>query len=208
MSLTAREVDELKHAPAMEGILPVVHRRWSTRAFSERGVGPDTLKKLFEAARWAPSSNNEQPWRYVVGLRGTATHDALVKALMGFNKAWAPKAPVLVLGIAQKTFTSNGHPNGYALYDLGAATAMLVLQATELGLASHQMGGFVREDVRKSLEIPDEYEFGSLMAIGYQDDPASLGDEQMIAREVAPRTRKPLNELVFTAWGAPATFVE
>lgn len=208
MPLTAREVDELKHAPAVEGILSAVHRRWSTRAFGERAVSAETLKRLFEAARWAPSSNNEQPWLYVVGERGSATHEALAGALMGFNKAWAPRAAVLVVGLAHKVMTSNGKPNGYALYDLGAATALLVLQATELGLASHQMGGFVRDEVRASLGIPDEYEFGSVIALGYQDDPGTLGDEQMIAREVAPRTRKPLKEQVFTAWGEPAGFVE
>ncbi len=208
MTLSAAEVDKLKFAPAVEGVLPVVHHRWSARAFSDREVSGETLKKLFEAARWAPSSNNEQPWRYIVGLRGTATHEALVKSLMGFNQAWAPKAPALILGLALKNMSSNGNPNGYALYDLGAATVLITLQAAEMGLNSHQMGGFEKKTARELLGIPEEYELGSLMALGYQADPETLGSEQLIAREMAPRSRKPLNELVFSAWGEPASFVK
>lgn len=207
MTMTAAEVDQLKSAPVVEGVLPVVHRRWSARAYADREVDATTLGKLFEAARWAPSSNNEQPWRFLVGIRGTATHEALVKSLMGFNQAWAPKAPVLILGLAQKNFTSNGNPNGYALFDLGAATVLLTLQAAEMGLNAHQMGGFEKKAARELLGIPEEYEIGSLMALGYQADPEILGSEQLIAREVAPRSRKPLRELVFTAWGDPASFV-
>lgn len=208
MPLSAAEVDTLKHAPAVEGVLPVIHHRWSTRAFADRAVNEETLKKLFEAARWAPSSSNEQPWRYVVGLRGTATHDALVKSLMGFNQAWAPNAPVLILGLALKNFSSNGNPNGYAFYDLGASTVLITLQAAEMGLNSHQMGGFEKKTARELLGIPEEYELGSLMALGYQADPETLGNEQLIAREVAPRSRKPLSDLVFSAWGEPASFVK
>jgi nitroreductase len=207
MTLSALEVDQLKHAPSVEGVLPVVHHRWSARAFAGRDVSPETLKKLFEAARWAPSSSNEQPWRYLVGVRGTATHESLVKSLMGFNQAWAPKAPVLILGLALKNFSANGNPNAYALYDLGAATMLITLQAAEMGLTTHQMGGFERKIAQELLGIPEEYDFGSLMALGYQADPASLENEQLIAREVAPRSRKPLSEFVFTAWGEPAGFV-
>ena len=206
MTLSAGEVNELKHAPAMEGVLPVVHQRWSARAFDDREVSAADLKKLFEAARWAPSSSNEQPWRYVVGVRGSATHASLAKSLMGFNQAWAPKAPVLLVGVGLKQFSTNGRPNTYALYDLGAATALLTLQAAALGLTSHQMGGFERGVLRESLGIPDEYEFGSVVALGYQAEPATLGDETLIAREVAPRSRKPLQEIVYTAWGEPADF--
>lgn len=206
MTLSAGEVNELKHAPAMEGVLPVVHQRWSARAFDGRAVSAADLKRLFEAARWAPSSSNEQPWRYVVGMHGSATHAALVKSLMGFNQKWAPKAPILLVGVGLKV-SSNGRPNSYALYDLGAATVLLTLQAAALGLTSHQMGGFEHGVLRESLGIPDEYDFGSVMALGYQADPATLGDEQMIAREVAPRSRKPLSEIVYTAWGEPADFV-
>lgn len=207
MTFSASELDRLKHAPAVDGVLPVVHGRWSARAFEEREIGAEDLKRLFEAARWAPSSMNEQPWRFVVGVRGTRTHEILAESLMGFNKAWAGKAPVLVVGVAQKHFSANGKANAYALYDLGAATMQLVLQADALGLTSHQMGGFDRGVLREKLGIPEEYEFGAVVALGYQADPASLGDETLIAREVAPRSRKPLQEIVFAEWGEPAEFV-
>jgi nitroreductase len=202
MPATASEVAILKHAPAVDGVLPVFHQRWSARAFSPREVTKEDLHRIFEAARWAPSSNNEQPWRYVVGLRGTSTHDKIRESLMGFNQAWAPKAPVLIVGLA-KAKMSNGSPNHFAFYDLGAASAHLVLQAAALGITSHQMGGVDREKARTLLEIPEDYQVAAAIALGYQDDPDTLGNEELIKRELAPRNRKPLDEIVFSAWGQP-----
>ncbi len=204
MSLSANEVNDLKRASTVEGILPVVEQRWSPRAFADQTVSPADLTRVFEAARWAPSSNNEQPWNYLLGLRGSATHDKIVSALMGFNQAWAPNAPLLILGLARTRFARNGNPNSYAMYDLGAATAFLVLQATAMGLATHQMAGFDHDAARKALEIPEEYALGSVLALGYQGDPATLPNQKLIEIETAQRTRKPLNEIVFSAWGVPA----
>jgi len=204
MTLSASEVNELKHAPAVAGVLPVVLERWSPRAFSERAVSNAELKKVFEAARWAPSSNNEQPWRFVVGLRGTGTHAKISESLAGFNKEWAPKAPVLLLGVASTRFSRNGNPNNYALFDLGQATTLITLQAKALGLATHQMGGFDHDAVRALLQIPEEYALGSVMALGYQAEPGTLANEKLLASETAPRTRKPLAEIVFSAWDEPA----
>ena len=204
MTLSASEVRSLKQAPPVEGVLPAVLGRWSPRSFSSREVDAADLARVFEAARWAASSNNEQPWRFLVGMRGMETHRKLAECLMGFNQSWAPHAPVLILGVARTTFARNGSPNGYALYDLGAASSYLTLQAAALGLSTHQMGGFDRDAARKALEIPEEYALGAVIALGYQGEPADLADEQLIARELAPRARKPLNELVFTAWGEPA----
>lgn len=207
MTLSASEVHNLKRAETLEGVLPVIQERWSPRAFAEREVSSADLAKVFEAARWAPSSSNEQPWSYILGLRNTPTHEKIAAALMGFNQAWAPKAPVLILGVARTRFARNGNPNAYALYDLGAATAFLILQATAMGLATHQMGGFDHEAVRKTLGIPEDYAIGSVMTIGYQDEPAALPNQKLIETETAPRTRKPLSEFVFTAWGEPAKLV-
>jgi nitroreductase len=111
---------------------------------------------------------------------------------------------VLILGTAHTRFSRNGTPNGYAMYDLGAATAMLILQATAMGLAAHQMAGFDHDAARKAFEIPEDYSLGSVMALGYQGEPAALPDAKMIATETAPRTRKPLSEIAFSAWGEPA----
>jgi nitroreductase len=202
MSVSASEVSKSKHAPKVEGVLPVIHERWSARAFSPREVSKLDLRLIFEAARWAPSSNNEQPWRFIVGLRGTSTHQKINESLMGFNQAWAPKAPVLIVGLAKAKMT-NGSPNHFAFYDLGSASAHLVLQAAALGLTSHQMGGVDREKARTLLEIPEDYQIAAAIALGYQDDPETLGNDELIKRELAPRNRKPLDEIAFSAWGQP-----
>ncbi len=124
---------------------------------------------------------------------------------MEFNQSWAKSAPVLVLSVAKKTFTSNGNPNAYGLHDTGAASATLALQATADGLHTHSMAGFDREQARASFAIPSDYEIGAVTAIGYFGDPASL-PEHLHKMEVSPRQRKPLEEFVFSAWEKPAQF--
>ena len=203
MSLTASEVHKLKKAPPVEGVLPAIHERWSARSFSEREVSPETLRKVFEAARWAASSGNAQPWRFVVGLKGSPTHEKIAATLGGANKAWAPKAPVLILGTALAV-NAKGAANAYALYDLGAASALLTLEAAELGMTTHQMAGYDHEAARQALGIPEEYALGSVIALGYQGEPAELADAALIERETTPRTRKPLEEIVFSEWNKPA----
>jgi nitroreductase len=202
MSVSANELSKSKHAPKVEGVLSAIQERWSARAFSPREVSKLDLHRIFEAARWAPSSNNGQPWRYIVGLRGTGTHEKIYESLMGFNQAWAGKAPVLMLGL-DKTNFDNGSTNHFSLYDLGAASAFLVLQAAALGMTTHQMGGVDREKARTLLEIPADFHVGAAIALGYQDDPETLSNEELIKREFAPRIRKPLEEIVFSAWGEP-----
>jgi nitroreductase len=204
MALSAMETSALKKAPAVEGVLPAIHERWSARSFADRDVNAETLRKVFEAARWAASSNNEQPWRFVVGRRGDGTWEKIYATLMGFNRAWAHRAPVLILGTANTRFMKNGAEYAYASYDLGAATALLTLQAAALGLTTHQMAGFDHEAARRELGIPAEYALGTVIALGYQDDPAVLGDATLIERETSARTRKPLNEIVFKTWGEGA----
>jgi nitroreductase len=205
MTLSVHETNRLKHAPAVEGVLPVFHQRWSPRSFADRAVSSSDLAKVFEAARWTPSSSNIQPWRFIVGLRGTDTNSKIVSALMGFNQSWAGAAPVLILGVAH---TASPHgKNAYALFDLGAATYAITLQAASLGLSTHQMAGFDQAIARKALEIPEDYVIGSVVALGYQGEPEALANEELVKRELAPRDRKPLKELVFSAWDTPAGFV-
>jgi nitroreductase len=203
MTLSATEVNQLKHAPAVDGVLPVFHHRWSARAFDNRKISTADLARVFEAARWAPSSSNEQPWRFIVGLKGSDTYSKIFSSLVGFNKAWAGTAAALILGLASAK-TASGKPNTYALYDLGAATSNLTLQAAALGILSHQMGGFDHAIARQALEIPEDYTLGAVIALGYQGEPAALENEQLVAREVAPRDRKSLRDFVFSAWGTPA----
>jgi nitroreductase len=204
MTLSATEVNNLKKATTVDGVLPAIQGRWSPRAFSDRDVAPADLVRVFEAARWAPSSNNGQPWSYLVGVRNSVTHAKIAAVLAGFNKEWAPKVPVLILGIAKITFAHNGAPNAYALYDLGAATALLAVEAVALGLAAHQMGGFDRDAAREAFEIPEDYSLGSVIALGYQGEPDTLTNERQLAQEIAPRQRKPLKDFVFSSWGVAA----
>jgi nitroreductase len=206
MSLSIEELNEAKHAPEVDGVLPLFHSRWSPRSFSDRDVDPADLAKVFEAARWAASSYNEQPWRFFVGTRNSEPYNKILDALMPFNQAWAGNAPVLILGTAKTKFSHNDAPNRVALYDLGAAASYLTLQAAALGLAAHQMGGFDSDAVRKAFAIPDDYLIGAVIALGYQAEPDALTSEQMKAQEIAPRTRKPISEIALSAVGTPAGF--
>jgi nitroreductase len=204
MTLSIEEVNEVKHAPRVEGVLPIFHTRWSPRSFSDRKVSPDDLAKVFEAARWAASSSNEQPWRFLVGTHGSEAYKKIFDSLVPFNQMWAAKAPVLILGVAKTKFTHNGEPNRVALYDLGAAASYLTLQATSLGLAAHQMAGFDPDAARKAFGVPEDFLIGAVIALGYQDEPSALPNEKFRSQETAPRQRKPLKEFVFSAWDTPA----
>jgi nitroreductase len=204
MTISSIEVNHLKQAPAIDGVLPAVLARWSPRSFADRDVSPADLRTVFEAARWAASSFNEQPWRFIVGLRNSLTYKKIFSTLIGFNQNWAGAAPVLILGAAKTKFSHNGADNRNALYDLGAASSYLTLQAASLGLTTHQMAGFDPAAARQALEIPEEYTFGAVIALGYQGEPSALPHPDLIAQETAPRTRKQLSEFVLSSWGTPA----
>ncbi len=188
----------------MEGVLPVFHHRWSPRSFADREVDPALLSKVFEAARWAASCYNEQPWRFFVGMRNSNTYKKIFDSLSEANQAWARTAPVLMVGATHAKFSRNGVPNRVALYDLGAAASYLTLQAAALGLATHQMAGFNLETTRRALAIPEDYIMGTAIALGYQGEPAALASEALLRSETAPRTRKPLSEIVLSEWGQAA----
>ena len=204
MTFSADETNKIKKAPQVDGVLPLFHARWSPRAYAQKEVSPALLHKLFEAARWAPSSSNEQPWRYIVGARGSSTYDKIFPTLVDGNKKWVQNVPVLVLATTHSRFTKSGGENRFAMHDLGAASTSLALQAHALGLVAHQMGGFDQEAARKAFDVPADYAIGSVIAIGYQGEAASLADERAISQETSPRTRKPLNEMVYSAWDQPA----
>jgi nitroreductase len=202
MTLSKNEVNQLKHAANVDGVLPIFHSRWSPRSFSDREVSRADLAKVFEAARWAASSYNEQPWRFLVGLRNSTAYKKIFDSLMPVNQLWAVSAPVLILGATKTRFSHSDSPNRVALYDLGAAASYLTLQAAALGIATHQMAGFDVDAARKAFEIPDDYLPGAVIALGYQGEPAALPNEQFLAQEVAPRQRKPLKDFVFSSWGS------
>ncbi len=195
-----------KEATTDSPIHDLIRLRWSPRAFSDRMVEPAKLRSLLEAARWAPSSFNEQPWAFVVATRDSpAEHSRLLSILVPGNAAWARRAPVLILSITKLNFDANGAPNRHAMHDVGLATENLVTQATALGLSVHQMAGFDAQKAREEFSIPANWEPMTAIAIGYVGDPNSL-EEPLRTRELAPRTRKPLEQYVFTGrWGQPAT---
>lgn len=197
-----------KQAPADFPINDLIRQRWSPRAFSDKLVEPEVLRSLFEAARWAPSSNNEQPWVYIVATKDDPENFAkMLSALVEFNAGWAKSAPVLILAVARLAFHNNGTPNRNAFYDTGAASVLLSLEATSRGLFLHQMAGFDAEKSRQVFGIPAGYEPIAAMALGYPGDPQSLS-QKLRDRELAPRTRKPLSEFVMTGqWGHTAPFI-
>ena len=203
MSQTPEEIERLKHAPAIPGLIEVILQRWSPRAFADKPVSKGDLRKIFEAARWAASSFNEQPWRFFVGQKGDTTYKRIFDSLVEFNQSWAGSAPVLILSAASKTFAHNGAPNNFAIHDTGAATAYLSLQATALGMHTHSMAGLDQDKARAAFDIPDSYHIGAVTALGYLGDVENL-PEGLLERELAPRERKPLSEFVLTDVGHPA----
>ncbi|MES1928753.1 nitroreductase [Salinisphaera dokdonensis CL-ES53] len=181
--------------------------RWSPYAFSDRPVPAADLASLFEAARWAPSSYNEQPWRYIVGVKGAgSTHERIVECLAEGNRAWAQNAPVLALGVVIRNFVKNGKPNKAAEHDLGLASANLVTEATTRKLHVHQMIGLDPEAARTVFGVPEEAEVFTALAIGYREVSAHM-NEALTERDTKPRARRPLDEFVFTEqFGTPIRF--
>ncbi|HFE38804.1 MAG TPA: nitroreductase [Gammaproteobacteria bacterium] len=182
----------------------IISKRWSPRAFdASRAVADGDLYALLEAARWAPSCFNEQPWRYIVcvkskeGERWQAALDSLAEK----NQLWAINAPVLIVAVAMNNFNHNGNPNPWATYDTGAANVSLSLQAAALGLVVHQMGGFSSDQIRTAFALPEDCTPLSVLAVGYQAD-ADILDDDFKAMERRVRSRVPLTEIVYSGcWG-------
>ena len=199
----------MEHAARSESpVHDLIRRRQSPRAFADRAVEPEKLRSLLEAARWAPSSFNEQPWAYLVATREEPEQFArLLSVLMEGNRGWAQKAPALMLSVAKLRFDRNGNLNRHAFHDVGLATANLVTQATAMGLSAHQMAGFDAEKAREVFAIPGGWEPVTAIALGYPEDASALTG-RLRDLELAPRTRKPLEEFVFTGrWGQTSPLV-
>jgi nitroreductase len=197
-----------KTALTAHPILELLAQRWSPYAFADRDVSADDLRSLFEAARWAPSSYNEQPWSYIVAVRSQpSAFERLLSCLVEGNQAWARHVPVLALGVVRDTFARNDRPNAVAAHDLGLASMSLVVEAAARNLVVHQMMGIVPDRARELYKIPEHSRALTGIAIGYLGDVAALPDA-LRARDLAPRTRKSLREFVFgSAWGDPSSSV-
>ena len=197
------DLDSEKHGKVDVPVEDLFLRRWSPRAFAETPVDARQLESIFSAGRWAASSYNEQPWRFVVGRKGDSVWQRIFDALTPSNQSWTKDAPVLYASFAKKTFSQNGAPNRVAQHDVGAASAQMALQASALGLYAHGMAGFDPEKLKASFAAPDDFDAVACWALGHRGDPAKLSEPQR-KMELASRQRKPLSDFVFTDWGKPA----
>ncbi len=202
-------MNSVKHATPDHPIQELLAQRWSPYGFADRSVPADDLRALFEAARWAPSSYNEQPWSYLVATQEDPEAFARVlSCLVEPNQAWAKAAPVLAIACTSLRFTRNGQPNAAAVHDLGLAAGNICMEATARGLSVHQMIGIVPDKARELFHVPEGVQPVTALAIGYAADPAAL-PEQLRQRDLARRTRKPLREFVFADdWGTAARLVQ
>ena len=189
-------------------IHPLIAKRWSPRAFDSKLVETEKLAQLFEAARWASSCSNDQPWIFIVATKDdTVNYQKMLDCLVPANVLWAQLAPVLGLVVAQNNFKRNGNPNAWCEFDSGQAAATLVLQATALNLVAHQMGGFDAAKAIATFNIPETAHPIAAIAIGYEGQASNLPPD-LQERETAPRDRYPLTSFVFTGeWGNSAAFV-
>ncbi|WP_153556438.1 nitroreductase family protein [Roseimaritima sediminicola] len=185
-------------------IIDAMTRRWSPYAFTPRTVERDKVLQCFEAARWAASSFNEQPWSFLLAFREQeAEFQRMLACLSEGNQQWAGNVGVLILTVTREHFQRNDKPNRVAQHDLGAAAAHFALQAAELGLQAHQMAGVELEKVRSTYQIPDGYQPQTAIALGYPDPDPPAG--KLAERDAGPRERRPIEEQVFHGrWQQPA----
>ena len=179
-------------------LLDLIKQRKSTRAFTDKDVGEAEMNKLFEAARWAASSYNGQPWRFIYANKNTnpELYEKLFNLLVKFNQAWVKSAPVLMLTMARVKYEKSGEPYNHAWHDLGLALGNMYILATSQGISLHEMAGFSAEKAKSELNIPDKLEPVTMVAIGYQGDPANLPLD-IYKMETATRERKPIEEIAF-----------
>lgn len=184
-----------KRADTKHEIHDLLAERWSPRAFAPKDIPEKEIDALFEAARWAASSMNEQPWRFIYAKKGEPAFEKIVSTLMDGN-LWATEAPILLVALIKKNLARNGKPNSAATHDLGLAMGNLSLQATHLGIALHHMGGFYPDKVVEVFDLPDDVAPKTVVALGYYGEPDQLDDE-LKQRELEERKRNPIDSFAF-----------
>lgn len=207
--MTTPLITPAKPATTTEPILDCLAERWSPRAFQDKPVEPEKIVQLFEAARWAASAFNEQPWRFILATKeDRAGFDKALGCLVEANQTWAKAAPVLCLTLTASNFVKNGKPNRVALHDLGLAMGNLSAQATALGLAVHQMAGVNLSQVRSAYQVPESFEPQTAFVVGYAGEADLLEDDGLKEAEKQPRERKAIGEIVFDSeWEKPSGVV-
>ena len=185
-----------KPADSSVTLSPLIANRWSPRSFDAVAeISDSDIAAILEAGRWSPSTNNQQPWRFIVAKRGDTHFENLSKHFAGFNAAWAPTASALVL-VAAVTTNDDGSARPFALYDAGLASAFMTMEANHRGIAVHPIAGYDREKVKAEYSLPDNYLQTAILVLGTQASPDQLSDPALQEREKAPRVRLPLSELV------------
>ncbi len=202
--------DRKRPAPAAAMIHELIANRWSPRAFENRAIEPEKLRSLFEAARWAASSYNAQPWYFIVGTKDDPeNYKKVLECFVEFNQNWAKSAPVVGLSVAAHKMPHDGSQNRHAFHDVGQAAAILALQATALGFQVHQMAGILPDKARQTFDIPADYEAVAGFAIGYPGDPMTLPEGRLRDNETGVRQRRPASSFVFTGkWGSVSPIVK
>ena len=185
-----------KHTNNQFPILDSFKQRWSPRAYSEQSIEKEKLQSILEAARWAPSARNEQPWRFILGVKGNGSWEKIFESLVEWNQQWTKRVSVLVLNLGKKFYDFEHLPNHTYQYDTGQAVAMMVTEAVNQGLIGHQMSGFSAEKAIELFDIPEDYYPISVSAFGYYGDPELLPDD-IKESEFEERKRRPFNETVF-----------
>ena len=193
---TTTEAQQVKIAATQNPVHQVIRERWSARSFSNQPISQHELDTIFEAASWAPSSMNEQPWMYVYAEKGSPMFDAMWHTLMAGNQPWAQNAAVLIASLARKNHMNTGAANKYSWYDVGSANQNLLLQAASMGILGHVMGGFHRAKAEELMQLPEDMELVCFIVLGHLA-PADELEEPFRSRELTPRNRNPLSAFVF-----------
>ena len=185
---------DIKKATTLTSVDKLLTKRWSARSFSERVIAQKDLDTILEAATWAASANNEQPWVYYYGFKGTPGFQKIFDSLVPGNQIWAKNASVLIASVVRTTLEASGKLNGWAFHDVGMADAQLLLQAVALDIYGHPMGGFDKVKLTENIALPEHQEPIAVIALGYLDDADKL-EEPFKTREITPRQRKPLDTI-------------
>jgi len=197
-------------APTAVPVHELITHRWSPRAFDGRPIDREHLRSLFEAARWAASSYNAQPWYFIVATKDDPENfKKVLDSFVEFNQSWAKNAAAVALSVAGHKMPHDGSTNRHAMHDVGQAAANLALQATALGFQIHQMAGILPEKAREIFHIPADYEAVAGFALGYPGDPMTLPEGRLRDNETGARQRKPVSDFVFTGkWGHTSPIVK
>jgi nitroreductase len=190
-------MNDIKRAITKYPVLDIIKNRWSPRSFADKAISSDDLHTIVEAATWSFSAMNEQPWRYVIAEKGSLLFNAFLETLYPGNKPWNIQAAAFILSIKKATYTGTDKININALHDIGAANILLTLQANSMGIYTHVLEGYAKDEVKELLSLEEGLEPVVMIALGYPDIAQKL-DEPFKTRELTPRSRKGLDEILLT----------